>query len=599
VNLRQKILLMFSLTVVLAVAAVAWTVSARVRSLFETLDRDRTTALVNQFLHEYQRRGDEVAQRIDRMSKDERIVRMAYDLDHEGDPAPYLTDAGTLAQEYQLDFLELVQSDGSIVSSAQWPAHFGYKEAAIENVGQPAFLKEETLSPNPSQADPTKTDRSETGLFAVRSVSSPESAPSLYIVAGERLDSAFLANLSAPAGSTLYLYRNATPAFDPTLLIAASGAVPDAARYRSAIDRTRTSGQQTTAVTEEAEHDSLNLTAIPLKAADGSTIAVLLVANSRKELVEAQQHIRNIAYGVAGAGILFAILISLWIAARVSRPVEELAQAARDVAAGDWNVQVPVHSTDEVGLLAGAFNRMTGELVSQRERLVQSERVAAWRELARRLAHELKNPLFPLQLTVENMVRAKKVSPEMFEEVFTEGITALGEEIANLKTIVARFSDFSKMPQPQVSELDLRDVLTRVIRLYQPSLDQSEQPIRIVARISSDPLPVSVDAELMHRALSNLVLNAMDAMPDGGTLTLSAERKGNTIRMTVADTGHGMTAEECERLFTPYYTTKQAGTGLGLAIVQSVIADHHGAIAVESKQGGGTTFVIDLPAKET
>jgi signal transduction histidine kinase len=583
-NLRQKILLMFSLTVIVAVAAVAWTVSVRVRSLFDSLDRDRTAALVNQFVHEYQRRGDEVAERVDRMTRDERVIRMAYDLGHGGDASMYLTDAGTLAQEYELNYLELVQPDGSIVSSAQWPAHFGYKEQAIGNAGQPFFLKEEILGQDPS----------ETGLFVVRAVPGIES--SLYIVAGERLDSAFISNLSTPAGSSLYLYRNSTSGFDASSLTGAGGAIAEAARYAGAINQARASGVQSSARIMAADGESLNLTAIPLKSANGSVIAVLLVANSRKELVEAQQHIRAIAYGVASAGILFAILISLWVAARVSRPVEQLAQAAQDVAAGDWEVQVPVASRDEVGLLAESFNRMTRELVSQRERLVQSERVAAWRELARRLAHELKNPIFPLQLTVENMIRAKQVSPEMFEEVFAEGSAALTEEIANLKAVIGRFSDFSKLPKPQVSDLDLRDVLNRVIRLYQPTLEQREHPIRVVAKLPESPLPVSVDAELMHRAISNLVLNAMDAMPEGGTLSITAARSGGNVRTTVADTGLGMTAEECERLFTPYYTTKQAGTGLGLAIVQSVIADHHGAIVVESHPGSGTAFVIDLPA---
>ena len=582
-NLRQKILLMFSLTVILAVAAVAWTVSVRVRSMFESLDRDRTAALVNQFVHEYERRGDEVGQRVDRMTKDERIARMAYDLAHGGDASMYVTEAAALAQEYELDYLELLQPDGSIVSSAQWPAHFGYKEPAIASAGQPFFLKEEVLGQDPS----------EIGLFVVRAVPGAESG--LDIVAGERLDSAFLENLSTPAGSSLYLYRNAASGFGAGSLIGAGGVVADAARYAGVIDHARASGGQSSARVTTGDGESLNLTAIPLKSANGSVIAVLLVANSRKELVEAQQHIRAIAYGVASVGILFAILVSLWIAASVSRPVEQLARAAREVTAGDWEVQVPVASRDEVGLLAEAFNRMTQELVSQRERLVQSERVAAWRELARRLAHELKNPLFPLQLTVENMIRAKKMSPEMFEEVFTEGVTALTDEIANLKTIIGRFSDFSKMPKPQVSELDLRDVLTRVIRLYQPTLEQREHPIEIVANLPADPLPVSVDAELMHRAISNLVLNSMDAMPEGGTLTITAVRKDKNVRTTIADTGHGMTAEECERLFTPYYTTKQQGTGLGLAIVQSVIADHHGAIVVESDPGRGTAFVIDLP----
>ena len=583
-NLRQKILLMFSLTVILAVAAVAWTVSVRVRSLFEGLDRDRTTALVNQFVHEYQRRGEEVAKRVDRMTKDERVLRMAYDLGHGGDPATYLTEAGTLAQEYELDYLELVQPDGSIVSSAQWPAHFGYKDPAIANAGQPSFLKEEQLG----------QDLSEVGLFVVRAVPAPESA--LEIVGGERLDSAFLANLSTPAGSTLYVYRISTSGFDASGLIDSGGPASAAALYKDVIDGTRANGVQESARITAGDGESLNLTAIPLKSANGQVIAVLLVANSRKDLVEAQQHIRAIAYGVASVGILLAIFVSLWTAARVSRPVEQLAQAARNVAQGNWEVRVPVNSADEVGLLAEAFNRMTAELVGQRERLIQSERVAAWRELARRLAHELKNPLFPLQLTVENMIRAKQVSPEMFEEVFAEGVAALTDEIANLKAIIGRFSDFSKMPKPQVSQLDLRDVLLRVIRLYQPGLEQREHPIQVVSELSGDPLLVSVDPELMHRAFSNLVLNAMDAMPDGGRLTLTAARIGGNVRTTIADTGQGMTSEECERLFTPYYTTKHEGTGLGLAIVQSVIADHHGAIVVESAPGSGTAFVIDLPA---
>jgi signal transduction histidine kinase len=152
------------------------------------------------------------------------------------------------------------------------------------------------------------------------------------------------------------------------------------------------------------------------------------------------------------------------------------------------------------------------------------------------------------------------------------------------------------MPKPQVSELDLHDVFARVVRLYEPALKQRECPIELVSNLPADALPLSVDADLIHRALSNLVLNAMDAMPNGGTLTISGVRNGTMVRVMVADTGQGMTKEECERLFTPYYTAKQAGTGLGLAIVQSVIADHHGAIVVDSNPGTGTRFVIDLPA---
>jgi nitrogen fixation/metabolism regulation signal transduction histidine kinase len=239
---------------------------------------------------------------------------------------------------------------------------------------------------------------------------------------------------------------------------------------------------------------------------------------------------------------------------------------------------------------------MTSELLAQKERLMQAERVAAWRELARRLAHELKNPLFPLQLTMENLVRSRLQSPEQFEEVFRESSRTLLAEIANLKAIIARFSEFSKMPQPELRPVQLNEVIRGVVQLFQAQL-QAPGRARINCEMQLDPKlkPVPADAELLHRAISNLVLNAMDAMPQGGTLTLRTRPQGGNVLIEVADTGAGMTAEERERIFSPYYTSKTQGTGLGLAIVQSVVSDHGGRVSVQSEPGQGTTFVIELP----
>jgi nitrogen fixation/metabolism regulation signal transduction histidine kinase len=247
-----------------------------------------------------------------------------------------------------------------------------------------------------------------------------------------------------------------------------------------------------------------------------------------------------------------------------------------------------------MSVLAQSFNRMTEHLTNQREKLVQSERVAAWRELARRLAHELKNPLFPQQLTVENLARARQLPASEFDEVFNESTQTLSMEIANLKTIIGRFSDFSKMPKPELERIDAGDLVNRVYALYATSAGRDGANIKIEMNVSPEPMPLMADPELLHRALSNLVLNAMDAMPNGGTLTISTEPVGGAVEIRVADTGDGLTPEECERLFTPYYTTKQHGTGLGLAIVQSVVADHAGTIAVVSGKGRGATFVITL-----
>jgi nitrogen fixation/metabolism regulation signal transduction histidine kinase len=272
--------------------------------------------------------------------------------------------------------------------------------------------------------------------------------------------------------------------------------------------------------------------------------------------------------------------------------VHELAAAAGEVAAGNWNAHVPVRSQDEIGELATAFNQMTRQLTEQRERLVQSERVAAWRELARRLAHELKNPLFPLQITVENMQRARDQYPDQFDEVFREGTTTLLAELTNLKTIINRFSDFSKMPPPERQSINLNEILRGVMKLFEAQLAAQQ----VTAHLELDQgLPnIEADPAQLHRALQNLVLNALDAMPSGGALNLRTARSNGSVRLEVSDTGSGLTPEECARLFTPYYTTKQHGTGLGLAIVQSVISDHGGRISVESEPGRGSTFRIEL-----
>ncbi|MGH9594732.1 MAG: ATP-binding protein, partial [Bryobacteraceae bacterium] len=253
---------------------------------------------------------------------------------------------------------------------------------------------------------------------------------------------------------------------------------------------------------------------------------------------------------------------------------------------------------DEIGQLAAAFNEMTRQLAEQRERLLQSERVAAWRELARRLAHELKNPLFPLQLTIENLQRAREQTPEQFDEIFAETMATLRAELENLKIIVGRFSDFSKMPTPQLQAVSVNEVVRNAVRIYDAQFSTlGRPPIRPELYLDEHLPLIKADPDLLHRALSNLVLNSLDAMPAGGTLTIRTAHKNGLVRVEVSDTGTGLTPEECERLFTPYYTTKRHGTGLGLAVVQSVISDHHGKISVESTPGAGATFRIELPVR--
>lgn len=594
---RRKLLGVFALTVFLSVAAVALLVLAVTRRAFDRSEDERTAALVTQFRREFNRQGEDVARRVEAIAASEEANHMALTLNRpHADSGPYFELAKTTAENSQLDFLEFAESDGTIISSAQWPARFGYPDGAVGSFSaeadQGAFLKQEELQ-----------DGTALGLFAVRATRVGEHP--VYVIGGRRLDKTFLAGLDMPVGMRALLYENRGDHFSSNLLIDPSAPSPDRhspEKIEPLIDAVRQYGQEMTAVVmwsgDQADDEVFH--AIPLLGAgagkDRPLLAILLIGNSRRTYVELKRHIRSAALLVGGGGILLAILLSSWAAARVTRPVEQLAHAAQEVAAGNWNVRVDVNGEDELGQLADSFNRMTTELLGQRERLLQAERVAAWRELARRLAHELKNPLFPLQLTVENLVRARQQNPEQFEEVFRESSRTLLAEIANLKGIIGRFSEFSKMPQPQLQRVQLNEVVRGVAQLFQAQLEAPGRA-KISCDLQLDPhlAPVAADAELLHRAISNLVLNAMDAMPQGGTLTLRTRDDDGKLLIEVADTGSGLTPEECARVFTPYYTSKQHGTGLGLAIVQSVVSDHGGRVRVQSQPGQGTTFVIELP----
>ena len=584
-SFRQKLLLLFSLTVFVCVAVISASVWSTMRRSFEAANSERANAVAAQFRSEFQRRGDEVVRKVEAAAATDLVQRIALEMNRgASDSAGYLTEARTLADQQHLDFLELVDSQGTILSSAQWQAKFGYPEPAIPSTVGTAggFLKREEL-PNGSTL----------GLFAVRAARVGEQP--LYVIGGERLDQGFLSTLDIPAGTRVLLYQNLEDKWNPKSLLDLNGPAAGADRFSSLFEKVKSSGQESAGVIHWSADPSADESfhAIPLKGPQQQLLGVLLVGSSRRALADLQRNVVSTALLVGGAGILVAIAASLWFTTRVTRPVKSLAEAARRVAVGDLAAKVDIESHDELGELATAFNRMTEDLVQQKERAVQAERVAAWRELARRLAHELKNPLFPLQVTVENLVRAREKAPEMFDEVFREGTSTLIAEISNLKTIIGRFSEFAKMPQPQRKATQLNEVVRSVLQVFQAQL-QHKSNITVRAGLDSTLPEISADPELLHRALSNLVLNAIDAMPDGGELTIRTQASDTAVFVSVSDTGAGLTPEECSRLFTPYYTTKKHGTGLGLAIAQSVVSDHGGKISVESVKEKGTTFKIEL-----
>lgn len=590
-NFRQRLTLAFSLTVLLCITAVAWIIFALARRGLAQANEISSAALIAQFHHEFDRQKEDVAHRIETIAASDAVLHMAIASanDNASDGA-YLNDAKNIAQSQRLDFLEFVDANKKIVSSAHWPAKFGYESNSIPAViPAAAFLQPQELP-----------DGSALGLVAVREIQN--AGKPFYVIGGKKIDKSFLAAIELPAGMRTMFYQNLGAAFVRENLIDPSGTVQNPALLMTLLQRVLQRGDEESETIHWSRNaaDDESIDAIPLAGPDHHVLGVFLVGNSQRSYVELREHVRSAALIAAGAGLCLAILISGWVSARVTRPVEQLAATAREVAAGNWDAQAPILSSDELGELAASFNHMTHELLEQKERLVQTERVAAWRELARRLAHELKNPLFPLQLTVENLLRARTQNPEQFEEVLQESSSTLLTEIANLKAIISRFSEFSKMPQPRFENVQVNDLLQQAVRLFQAQLQAPGNPsIACNLHLADSLPPVAADPELLHRAFSNLILNAMDAMPNGGTLGIATRATDNGIAVEISDTGTGITPEECERLFTPYYTTKSHGTGLGLAVVQSVVSDHGGRVYARSRPGEGTTFIIELPYNRT
>uniref|UniRef100_UPI001F5881E6 HAMP domain-containing sensor histidine kinase n=1 Tax=Anaeromyxobacter oryzisoli TaxID=2925408 RepID=UPI001F5881E6 len=258
---------------------------------------------------------------------------------------------------------------------------------------------------------------------------------------------------------------------------------------------------------------------------------------------------------------------------------------------GDLGGRVEIRASGEVGELVRAFNAMTQDLAAGRVRLAQAERVAAWREVARRLAHEIKNPLTPIAMSVETLRDAHAQGRADFPEIFDEGTQAIGEEVRRLKRIVDEFSRFARLPPPERAPVAPDELVAAVLALF----PAPPPGVELRREVAGGLPPVLADRDQVLQVLLNLVRNALDAMRAGGTLRLAARRAGNVVAFEVTDTGAGIAAEDLPRVFEPYFTTKEGGTGLGLAIARRIAEEHGGTLEVTSRLGEGATFTLGLP----
>ncbi len=307
--------------------------------------------------------------------------------------------------------------------------------------------------------------------------------------------------------------------------------------------------------------------------------------------------LRDLLYKSTAAILLVAVLWILFVARRMTEPIRALQQHTRQVASGNLDAQIDVKSRDELGELAVDFNTMTRDLRENRAQLVKAEKDAAWREMARQIAHDIKGPLTPIKLSVDLVKRARRERSPEYERILEKTLDLVESQVENLRGIATDFYEFTGGRKPTPERFSLGEQLGEVLELNRAWADELGVAIGGKSELGAVTTQVHADRMKLQRVLTNLVANAFQAMPEGGSLDVAAGVRAGRVELDLCDTGVGLSEEVREHLFEPYFTTRSEGTGLGLAIAKRVLEEFGGGIELAPNAGpkGGTCVRMWLP----
>jgi len=565
VTLRARLSLWFALFAALPLLAVFAPLSLVLRQSLERDHASRLEAASRSIEEELDRLGAASADGVRDLAARSETAALARDL-ADGLVSP--PDAAARVAEWGaargLEVLALCEPGGRVVASAHLPGRAGDVDAALARILEAG---------PPGRAAAALIDRAGDGeLERVPALVAwePVAGTDFLVVGGTALGPATAERLAALSGGTVTLrLAGASSPF------AEAGPVSDDALARRF-------GRLAGVLAGTSR-------SLPL-GPPGAPVATAEVLLASAGLVRAWL-LALVAFAtLLLAAVAAAALLGRRLAARETGPIEALRAAAARVAAGDLSARVGAGGTGEVGQLVRDFDAMTEELAHGRARLAAAERVAAWREVARALAHELKNPLTPIAMSVE-LLRDARSRPD-FAEILDESTRAIGEEVRRLRRIVDEFSRFARLPAPALRPESPADLVQALLALF----PAPPPGVRLERSVEAGLPPVLADRDQVLQVLHNLLKNALEALPGGGTVRLTARRDGAAVAFAVADTGPGVPPEDQARIFQPYVTTKAGGTGLGLAIAERIAQEHGGRLELQSQPGDGATFTLRLPA---
>jgi signal transduction histidine kinase len=574
-SLRARLSVAFALFAALPLAATLWPVSSALSRALEAEHAARLDGAARAVEGELARIAGQAAVAVADLAASPEGEAFAREHgDAEIPPADEAARAAEWSAARGLPILAVTDPEGRVVSSAHLPGRAGDVDGDLAALYRevPAGRAVARVVPcaGPDGVEPVAA------VLAWRDL--PGGVAPLRVVAGAALGRELTARLAALTGGGV-----AVRGADGALLAQAQPRAADGGPYEGL--------PVSAALPRLLGRLGAATRTLPVGPA-ASPVATVELSVASQGLARARAMVLLAFLGALALAAAAAALAGRVVASRITRPVEALRDAAARVAGGDLGARVDVRASGEVGDLVAAFNAMTSDLAQSRARLAQAERIAAWREVARRLAHEIKNPLTPIAMSVETLRDALERRRPDFPEIFEEGTRAISDEVRRLKKIVDEFSRFARLPAPERAPVAPEELVAAALALF-----PAAPPGVTLAREVAPELPaVLADRDQILQVLLNLVRNALDALGEkGGALAVAAARAPGGVAFTVRDDGPGIAPDDLERVFEPYFTTKEGGTGLGLAIARRIAEEHGGTLEASSRPGAGAAFTLVLP----
>ena len=471
-----------------------------------------------------------------------------------------------------IDVLKVLDHQGQILTSAHWPASFGALDPQSTRYRSPGPVPH-----LPFALIHEATPQGSRPALQVWTQATTRSGHPVHLVIGRFISQPVLQGMLARSGGDLVALCNKS---DSPCLSATSAKLPPLP-----LD----------ALSPLQERPDLHLQSFSLGEDTLHEIQVA-IGLSRAHLENLEKDLVQQALTTGVLALLLALLLGLYLAHRISSPLAHLVEATGELATGDFRTRVnlPANSVSEITHLVKGFNTMASELEHSRKRLIHAERVATWQEIARGLAHEIKNPLTPILGALRVVQRAHQQAHPDFDAILHEQAGAVHEEVSRLKAMADNFAQFARLPEPRPSELNLEQLLSQIVTLYRNTYPSLEFTLRGF----EDTRLLHADSDRLRTVFSNLILNAAQAMQGEGELLihLHPDAEDQLIRLTLHDSGPGIADEIKDRLFLPYATTKgSSGTGLGLALTHRIITEMGGSIEVDDAADRGACFHLTLP----